>query len=157
MAEQAVSNANSKQMDYELWGLLARVYKLIGRARGIELSKYGLSPEHSHVLHILINRDGSASLKEIAKMALIQHNTASVLVRKMEKLGLVERKRKEGTNEYEVSLTQSGKEMATVPRVSIEIILDTLSAEEKHSLAEELGKLDQQARHVLGLDYLPPF
>jgi DNA-binding MarR family transcriptional regulator len=124
----------------------------------MELSRHGLSPEHSHVLHILVNRSGSATLKEIARVALIQPNTASVLVRKMEKLGLLERNRREGMSEYEVKLTEKGQTMAScVPRVSIEMIFGSLSADEKRSLAIHLSKLDDKARHVLGLDYSPPF
>jgi DNA-binding MarR family transcriptional regulator len=144
--------------DYERWGLLTAVHKLVGRARAIELAKHGLTPEQSHVLHILDHRGGSTTLKEIARVELVQHNAVSTLVRRMEQVGLVERKRKPGTSEYEIRITEKGRMLAeTVPKASVDLIFEALSVEEKHLLVVCLEKLDRKARHMLGLDYLPPF
>ncbi len=110
------------------------------------------------MLHILVNKGGSTTLKEIARMELVQHNAVSTLVRRMERVGLVERKRRRGTSEYEVRITEKGQTLAeTVPKTSIELVFGALSVEEKEVLVACLEKLDQKARHVLGLDYTPPF
>ena len=143
---------------YETWGLLIGVYKLVGRARALELSRHGLTPEQSHVLHILANRGGSSTLKEIAKISLSQHNTASTLVRRMEQAGLVERVKTHRGTEYEIRMTEQGRRLAeSVPRASIEMIFESLSADEKACLETYLEKLGEKACHALGLDYSPPF
>jgi DNA-binding MarR family transcriptional regulator len=82
----------------------------------------------------------------------------SVLVRRMEQAGLVERQKKGNYHEYEVKITERARKLASeTPRASIEVILSSLSAAEKQTLVACLKKLDDKARHALGLDYSPPF
>ena len=158
MTNKRTSDVTSVGSAYETWGLLIGAYNIIGRARALELSRHGLTPEQSHVLHIVADRGGSSTLKEIARIASRQHNAVSTLVRRMEQAGLVERTRKGGTAEYEVRMTEAGRRMVdNVPKASIEMIFESLSADQRACLETCLKILDEKARHLLGLDYLPPF
>ncbi len=142
--------------DYFIWGKISEVYNLITKARASELKKQGLTPEHSHIIRILIEKGGSSTLNEIAGITLKRHNTVSLLVKRMEKAGLVCRK-KDNSNRYKISITEKGIELfETMPLNSIDMIFSSISDEEKQTLVSILEKLDQHARHILGLDYIPP-
>ena len=146
------------ESDYETWGLLVAVNKLIGQARTLELSRHGLTPQQSQVLHILTNRGGSTTMKDIADIALRRHNSVSVLIKRMELAGLVNRIKTDFSNQYQVTISEKGRRLVeTMPTTSVEMILASLSSEEKRALVTCLTKLDQKARHILRLDYLPPF
>ena len=66
--------------DYDIWGKFTEVYKLIGKARNMELSTIGLSPEQSHILRILTYKGGSSTINDLSDLTLTRHNTVSLLV-----------------------------------------------------------------------------
>jgi len=157
MLEYVQKNARTMSDEYEIWGKVTEVNKLIGKARSIELSTINLTPEQSHILRILMLKGGTSTINEIADITLRTHNTVSILVKRMEKAGLVYRRKKELSKQYLISITEKGSELFnTMPIDSIEMIFSALSKEEKKAFNGYLDLLEQEARHILGLDYIPP-
>ncbi|MFC1946991.1 MarR family winged helix-turn-helix transcriptional regulator [Chloroflexota bacterium] len=157
MLDYVKKNARTMSDDYDIWGKVTEVNKLIGKARSIELSSINLTPEQSHILRILMASGGTSTINEIADITLRTHNTVSILVKRMEKAGLVYREKKESSKQYLISISEKGSELfKTMPINSIEMIFSVLSEEEKESFSTYLDRLEQEARHILGLDYIPP-
>ncbi|MBN2076631.1 MAG: MarR family transcriptional regulator [Dehalococcoidales bacterium] len=143
--------------DYSIWGKITEVYDLICKARSVELRKLGLSAEQSKILRVLMVENGASTINEISETTLKRHNTISLIVRRMEKAGLVKREKIDSSNRYKIAITEKGIRLfETMPLNSIDMIFSTLSSDEKEALMSLLDKLDQQTRHVLGLDYIPP-
>jgi DNA-binding MarR family transcriptional regulator len=146
------------QDNYGIWGLYVRVERLVSRARKIELAKCGITPEQSHVLHILEDYGGASTMNEIASISMVHHNAVSTLISRMEKLQLVKKCRLNDPKQYQVSITEKGHEIFTkMPKVSIEMAFSDLSEAEKKALVKCLSKLENRGRHMLGIDYRPPF
>jgi DNA-binding MarR family transcriptional regulator len=143
---------------YELWGELVKVHKLISKEREIELARYGITAEQSHILHHLNNQGGSSTLNEIANSSFVNHNAASMIVRRMEKLGFVTRSKQQNSKQFCVAITQKGEEtFRNMPINSIEMTFSSLSAEEASWLLICLNILEGRARELLGMNYKPLF
>ncbi len=143
--------------DYDIWGKLTEVYKLIGQARTMELSAIGLTPEKSHILRILTNQGGTSTIKILAALTLKRHNSVSLLVKRMEKSGLVNRIKDDSANQFLITITEKGSELfKNMPINSVQMVFSELTAEEKESLFNCLDKLDIRSRYILGMDYVPP-
>lgn len=157
MLEYVEKNARTMSNDYDIWGKVTEVNKLVGKARSIELSAINLTPEQSHILRILMYNGGTSTINEIADISLRTHNTVSILIKRMEKMGLVYKEKKESSKQYLISITEKGSVLFnTMPINSIEMIFSALSEEEKQIFSSYLDKLEEEARHILGLDYIPP-
>ena len=143
--------------DYSIWGKITEVYDLICKARSIELSKLGLTAEQSKILRVLMVENGTSTINEISETTLKRHNTISLIVKRMEKTGLVKREKTDSSNRYQITITEKGiKLFETMPLNSIDMIFSSLSPEEKEVLVSILEKLDKKTRYILGLDYIPP-
>ena len=143
--------------DYAIWGKITEVYELICRARSVELRKLGLTAEQSKILRVLMVENGTSTINEISDMTLKRHNTISLIIKRMEKTGLVKREKTLSSNQYRITITEKGTRLfETMPLNSIDMIFSSLSLEEKEVLVSLLEKLDKKTRYILGLDYIPP-
>ncbi len=144
--------------NYEFWGLFVRLNKLISKARTIELAKYGITREQSHILHILHSKGGTSTLNELSTLGLVNHNATSTLVIRMEKQNLLERIKSPDSRHYQITITKKGREVfERMPRASVEMIFSELTLEEKKMIAPCLLRLEKRTRELLGIDYKPPF
>ena len=143
--------------DYSIWGKITEVYDLICRARSVELRKLDLTAEKSKILRVLMVENGTSTINEISNLTLKRHNTISLIIKRMEKDGLVKREKVDSSNRYKITITKKGINLfETMPLNSIDLIFSALSSDEKETFLSLLDKLDKQTRHVLGLDYVPP-
>lgn len=143
--------------DYSIWGKITEVHDLICKARTVELRKLGLTAEQSKILRVLMVENGTSTINDIADMTQKRHNTISLIVKRMEKAGLIKRNKIPSSNRYQIAITEKGIRLfETMPLNSIDMIFSKLSSDEKHALMSLLDKLDKQTRHILGLDYIPP-
>jgi DNA-binding MarR family transcriptional regulator len=134
--------------------LLERARSAYSRMRELELAKYGLTSEQAAVLHTLQSKGGSATNSEIAYAIIRQYHSVASIVSRMEKIGLVKKKRSENGVKYTVSITEKGKrDYEKVPRNSIKMFFEDLSVEDKEYLAKILQKLIGKGRNMLGMDY----
>jgi DNA-binding MarR family transcriptional regulator len=144
--------------NYEFWGLFVRLNKLIEKARTMELARYGITREQSHILHILYSNGGSSTLNELSALSLVNHNATSTIVIRMEKLGFLERVKNPDSRQYQINITPKGREVFTrMPVASVDMIFSELTLEEKKLIAPRLLKLEKRTRELLGIDYKPPF
>jgi DNA-binding MarR family transcriptional regulator len=152
-------NLNERLLsEYSIWGLFADTMEHIARARTIELTRYGLTREQSHVLRFLYEADGPLTINKIAVRVLRKHNSVSTIIKRMERNHLVDRVRVSDDRQYEISITQKGRELfEKMPTNSIKMAFSALSKEEKKLFVLYLQKLEDKARNMLGLDYQPPF
>jgi DNA-binding MarR family transcriptional regulator len=158
MDNEQNTSPNLPLVKYELWGEFVKVHKLISKEREIELARYGITAEQSHVLHHLHNNGGSSTLKEIANSSFVNHNAASMIVRRMEKLGIVTRSKQPNSKQFCVSITEKGAEIfRKMPINSIEMTFSSLSPEEEGIFLICLNKLEARTRELLGMNYKPLF
>jgi DNA-binding MarR family transcriptional regulator len=144
--------------DYSIWGLFADTMEYIARARTIELTRYGLTREQSHILRILYEAGHPLTISEIASHVLRKHNSVSIIIRRMERNRLVEKTKLTDERNFQISITHKGRELfEKMPTNSITMAFSALSDEEKKSLLAHLTKLKDKVRGMLGLDYQPPF
>jgi DNA-binding MarR family transcriptional regulator len=137
--------------DFSLWRVLDHTRFMIARSREMELAKYDLTPEQSHVLDILQESNGSTTINQLVVITQRQHHSISTLIDRMTKQGLVT-KQKAGIDQrkYEVVITDKGKELVTkMTRDSIRIIFSGLSEEDKKRLHSYLSLLVKEAYRVL--------
>jgi DNA-binding MarR family transcriptional regulator len=137
--------------DFSLWRVLDHTRFMIARSREMELAKYDLTPEQSHVLDILQESNGSTTINQLVVITQRQHHSISTLIDRMTKQGLVT-KQKEGIDKrkYEVVITDKGKELVTkMTRDSIRAVFSGLSEEDKKRLHSYLSLLAKEAYRVL--------
>ena len=124
---------------------------MIARSREMELAKYDLTPEQSHVLDILQESDGSTSINQLVEITQRQHHSISTLIDRMTRQGLVSKK-KAGVDKrkYEVVITEKGREMvAKMTHDSVNMIFSRLTPEEKKHLRTDLLKLTGETYRIL--------
>jgi DNA-binding MarR family transcriptional regulator len=144
--------------DSYIYGLLEHAQSLIVRARGLELAQFGITREQMSVLHAVLISDGAATIEEIGTIIIRQHNSVSTIVSRMSKLGLVKKERNDQEKKFRVMLTEKARKIiSSVPRKSIEIVFDCLSAQEKEQLASHLEKLVRQGHEIMGHNFNLPF
>ena len=158
MSKNSKSLDDRLPKDYSIWGLFADTMECIARARTMELTRYGLTREQSHILRILYEADGPLTLNAIASRVLRKHNSVSTIIRRMEKNHLVDRAKIPDAKQFRISITEKGRDLfEKMPTNSITMAFSSLSNEEKRLLVSILNKLTKKARSMMGLDYQLPF
>ena len=144
--------------NFDLWILLDQTRFAISRSRELELAHFGLTLTQAGILLFLENSGGEATLYEISKSTMKQHNSVSTLIKRMIEHGLIKKVKNPGDNKIRVAITPKGKELyGKAPRSSIDMIFSSLSSEQKQELASCLKVLRKKSRNLLGVDYKPPF
>ena len=149
-------NANQ---DYELWVLLHQVCDAIEKARTNELRPFGISPMQAAVLFVVRNIE-AATPAEISRWLFREPNTVSELITRMEKQGLIEKKKDlEKKNLVRIVLTEAGEEAYQHSKEMkiIREIMSYLSPEESKNLRAYLEKLRSKAFGKLGGQYHVPY
>ncbi len=134
--------------DYELWVLLSQVRDAMFKARENELSTVGITLMQAAALFIIKAIDGPAIPAEIARWLYREHHTVSALLNRMEKDGLVRKKRgSPRKNTISVELTKKGEEAYIHSRelVSIHNIMSGLADVEKDNFRGQLEQLRKRA------------
>jgi DNA-binding MarR family transcriptional regulator len=144
-------------IDFELWVMLDRARRALVRAREIELSQFGITQEQAGVLHTLLDYDGSLTNAEIADIMIRQSNSVTTLVTRMEKLGLVKKKRLANDVKIIVSITPKGRSIyEKVTTKSIHMAFSDFSLEDKQKLIKYFKHLTEKGRHLIGMDQKLP-
>lgn len=115
-----------------------------------QLSKYNLSMGQPKVLEYLLSNNGCIQ-KQIAENCQIESASATVLLSKMEKDGLIERKSLNNNRRcLHVYLTDIGRERALYTKQILnnldQYALDGLSEDEKKTLLELLDKVNKNLK-----------
>lgn len=133
--------------------LLDRAKTTLVRMRELELAQYGLTRGQASIIHTIHVAGGSATAQEIANTIVRQYHSVVSIVSRMEKAGLVKRKKLKGMKTYTISITKEGWEkFEQLPGKSVKMFFEDLSPEEKRQLAVILQKTLNKGRRLLGLD-----
>ncbi len=137
--------------EFQLWRILDHTRFMIGRAREKELAQFGLTPEQSHVLDILVNRGGSVTINEIVEITQRQHHSISTLVARMGRQGLITKKKNPADlRKWDVFITPRGERVVReLTRDSIHRIISCLTKRERTVFKGELLCLLKRAYEVL--------
>jgi DNA-binding MarR family transcriptional regulator len=137
---------------FSVWMLLDYAKFSVSRLRDYEVSKTGITPEQAAILQILDRREGKSSIDEIAFAWMRRENSVLTLVRRMEKLGLVNIIKYPKRRELEIVTTDKGREICSqITRISIESVFSVLSSEEIKMLSLYLRLVLGRARNLLKL------
>jgi DNA-binding MarR family transcriptional regulator len=153
-----VTVVEKDDIDFELWTQLDHSRCAMVRARELELFQFGITQEQAGVLHTLLANGGSLTNAEIADIMIRQNNSVTTLVTRMEKLGLVKKKKPANQTKIIVSVTPKGRSIyESVTNKSIRMAFSDLSLEDKQKLIKYLKHLTEQGRRMLGMDQKLPF
>jgi DNA-binding MarR family transcriptional regulator len=154
MQYEAFRKYTNGDKDYELWMLLVNTKKLVFRARELELSWYGLTPEQSIILCIVHNSKEALTPAEIARLIICKPNTVSAMMDRMAEKGLIKKtvdpRRK---NMVRIMITEKGKKAyeAASKRDPIHRIMGYLPKDEQVALSHALGKIAMKTSNELGI------
>jgi len=119
--------------------------------RSEELSQYGITVAQEAVLTSLSIAQGETTINNLSKSLLRKHHTISTALTRMEEKGLVNKKKKQQSdNKYSITMTEKGKQ-AYEKALKGEIIhelMSCLSREELLQLTTLLKKVWVRAMDV---------
>lgn len=147
--------------DINLCALLDQTSNIINRATELEIEPHKITLPQARVLFLLARagKGKTVTLSDLAKWMLREPNTISVLIARMEKLGLLKKKRDKNENRVLVTITDKGWDLVInrLTEKSMVAILSVLTDRQKLALRRYLKKLRAKGREVLGIDLKPPF
>ncbi len=156
MMKKSKANGPTRN-DFGLWRLLDHTRFMIARAREMELAKFNLTPEQSHVLYILSQKGGTSTINEIVEITMRQHHSISTLINRMTRQGLVKKIRNPNDyRKYDVVATEKGQNLIKkVTQESINMTFTCLSEQDKKELETHLRCLLGRAYSLQGKELRP--
>ncbi len=145
-----------------LWQLLRRTARAIAKTREHELGKYGFTPDEAVVIFTVIRQRGKATAASIARELLLEPNSISEQLTRMEKDGFVRRVRDtENRNRVSIEITDKGFEIyrKSASRRSTRDVMSSLTSAEIRTMWQLLARLRERALKQLGMkssDLYPP-
>jgi DNA-binding MarR family transcriptional regulator len=133
---------------YRLFTLLGFTYTSMMRARKNELEPSGISITRAWALWGLKAMEQPATIVDMKRILGRNHQTTSQLLRRMEKEGLVKRRRSPGKKLITLVLTAKGEEAlgrTLARRDAIDRITSCLAPDELKTLTECLERLHERA------------
>jgi DNA-binding MarR family transcriptional regulator len=161
ISDQTTQNNEIVKLDDEtrnLFVLLELTRSTAVAALEIELKHYKTDFTEGRILFTLSRERNGMTQADISKYVLKKQNSISTQLTKMEKKGLIKKIKRPGDSKTYAALTAKGLELWNkINERSIYLTFSVLSKSEKDQLHHLLGKLRNQARNLLGLDFKPPF
>jgi DNA-binding MarR family transcriptional regulator len=136
---------------YALWQKFSQTRSAISKAREKRIGKY-FHPNWGSALTFIWANNGKATPGMLAKSLFLEHHSASELVNRLEKKGLVKRdKDKAKKRVVRISITEKGREVCfqAMQTDFIVSIISTISDEQRQQLNAILDILYQTARKHL--------
>jgi DNA-binding MarR family transcriptional regulator len=143
--------------DYRLFQLLRYTADAIHRAREHELKKYNLTPEQAGALVCILSLGNNATQAELSRWLFRLPNSVTILINRMEKLGLVKRKPdKKRKNIIRLSLTKKGYEAYehSIEFNAFQPIIDVLTPASRQQLWTTLQLIRGKVFENLHLDLI---
>jgi len=135
-----------------LWVLIAQSKDVILRARERDYARYGISNERRAILFTIYDCGGQSTPTEIARRLIREVHSVSEMLVRMEKEGLVTRRKAARSNKLEVELTAKGLDVfeQSLYSETDKRILSVLDENERKDLATLLLKVRDRAFEELG-------
>lgn len=131
-----------------------RMSDFIIRKKGRTILKnYDISPAQFRTLQVIINHGDEMTLSELSERLELSCSTVTESLKRMEKLGLVERKKDEKDARFiRISVLPKGHEILDevlkIRREYLKKVLQTLTPEEHQNLADNLKKLSDELQNT---------
>jgi MarR family transcriptional regulator, organic hydroperoxide resistance regulator len=129
--------------EYDLWILLSRVYHMIAKLRNMEMNKHGILPVQSYMLFIIQAMGNATTPAELSRYVYQQRNSVSDILNRMEKQGLVAKKKtSKGNGRVLIKMTEKGQRILQLSkkREHLQNVMSALN-DEKRSQLESLLEL----------------
>ena len=140
--------------DFNLWIFLQQAHDTLSRAREKELSQYGMTLRESACLFSILAIGDNVTPAKISRMMFREHHTVSGLLSRMERKGLIKRKKDPRMkNVWRVSLTKKGQNTyhQSIKRESIHKVMSPLAEDERQQLRSYLERIRDEALKQLAL------
>lgn len=141
-------NSDNDVVIHDTWDVIATTYRMIANQWNKELSKYNLTREQSLILAIIKHLGDSATPWAISRFQVQAHNTVSDMLNRMEKQGLVIKKRESnGKSRVKVELSKKGESayVRSLERNSLNKIMSAVTPEELEQVKSILEKIREEA------------
>ena len=143
---------NKSLSTLKLWSLFDRTSFAVSRLRELELAQLDLTIEQDSVLYIITNRGGLVTAKELEEISMRQHNSISVLIKGMVRMGLVSKVKSPQEKRTRTVITDAGQDLLRkISIVAVEEAFSVLKEKDRQQLTDYLIKLLTRARNSLGL------
>jgi MarR family transcriptional regulator, organic hydroperoxide resistance regulator len=138
---------------FMLWVLIAQTKDAILRARELEYARYGISNERRAILTIVQKSGGRATPVDIARDLFRELHSVTEMLIRMEKDGLVTRRKGTGKSRIEVGLTDKGLDVfnQSLHSETDAKIFTALTKKQRERLSQYLWKLRRQTLAHLGI------
>jgi DNA-binding MarR family transcriptional regulator len=136
-----------------LWVLIAQTRDAILKARQRDYARYGISDDRRAILYIIISNGGTATPVVIARNLFRELHSVTEMLKRMEKDGLVERRKGTGRSKVEVVITQQGVDVfeQSHRNETDQRIFSALTKQERERLSAYLWKLRSRTLQDLGI------
>ena len=136
-----------------LWVLIAQTKDGILKARQRDYARFGISDDRRALLYIIMNNGGTATPVTIARNLFRELHSVTEMIKRMEKDGLVERRKGTGRSKVEVVITQKGLDVfeQSHHNETDERIFSALTKQERERLSQYLWKLRSRVLQDLGI------
>lgn len=142
----------NEDKQFELWQAFHQTHILVTKARQKELKKYATTTAQAAALDCIHHSRNKANPNQISKWLLLEAQSVSTLLNRMERAGLIRRSQDpDKKNAIRVRMTRKGEELYSqiVKRESIHRMLNSLSSIESEQLMQSLKKLKSEACKLL--------
>jgi DNA-binding MarR family transcriptional regulator len=136
-----------------LWVLIAQTKDGILKARQRDYARFGISDDRRAILYIVMTNGGTATPVVIARNLFRELHSVTEMLKRMEKDGLVERRKGTGRSKVEVAITDKGREVfeQSHHNETDQRIFGALTKQERERFAASLWKLRSRVLQDLGV------
>jgi DNA-binding MarR family transcriptional regulator len=136
-----------------LWVLIAQTKDAILKARQRDYARFGISDDRRAILYIIMDNGGTATPVVIARNLFRELHSVTEMLKRMEKDGLVERRKGTGRSRVEVVITQQGIDVfeQSYHNETDQRIFSALTKQERERLSQYLWKLRSRVLEDLGI------
>jgi len=138
---------------YRLWTLVAQSKDAVLKARERDHARFGISNERRAILFTIHDCGGQSTPTKIAQRLFRELHSVSEMLVRMEKDGLITRKKINGQSKVEVKITEKGLDVfeQSLHSQTDKRIFSVLDEKERETLSALLLKVRNRALEELGL------
>ncbi|HTX68026.1 MAG TPA: MarR family transcriptional regulator [Thermoleophilia bacterium] len=136
-----------------LWVLIAQTKDAILKARQRDYARFGISDDRRAILYIIMDNGGRATPVIIARNLFRELHSVTEMLKRMEKDGLVERRKGTGRSKVEVVITEKGRDVfeQSHHNETDQRVFGVLTKQERERLSLYLWKLRSRVLQDLGI------
>jgi DNA-binding MarR family transcriptional regulator len=151
--EEPVNQGLAADDPFLLWVLIAQTKDGILKARQRDYARFGISDDRRAILYIIMTNGGTATPVVIARNLFRELHSVTEMLKRMEKDGLVERRKGSGRSKIEVAITEKGREVfeQSHHNETDQRIFGALTKQERERFSQSLWKLRSRVLEDLGI------